>query len=305
MALIECVPNFSEGRRPEVIARIAEVIPAESVFLLDVSSDWDHNRTVVTFAGTPDAVSAAMMRAAEVAVEHINLDEHEGVHPRLGAVDVVPFIPLDQTSLEACAELAREFGRKAADALRLPVYLYEAAAFDPTRRNLAEIRRGGYEALKVSIHTDPVRKPDFGGLHVPPWGAMVVGARMPLIAFNAYLDTDDVHVARDIAERIRESGGGLKYLKALGLLVKGQAQVSMNVIDYTRTSLTTILDAVRDEAARYGNRVTHTELVGLVPQAALIHAAAQSLQLDSDVRDRILEYRLGQFTGDYRELSFE
>lgn len=305
MPLIECVPNFSEGRRPDVISAITQAAAGPDVFILDVSSDADHNRTVLTMAGSPAAVAEALMRAAQVAIERIDLERHEGVHPRLGAVDVVPFIPLEGVTLEDCARLAREVGKRAADMFMLPVYLYEAAALRPERQNLADIRRGGYEALKTDIAHDPARQPDYGPAALPRYGAMVIGARLPLIAFNAYLDTSDVSIARTIAERVRESGGGLKYLKALGLLVKGQAQVSMNVIDYRHTSLHTILSEVRAQAESLGTRVTHTELVGLSPIAALLDAARASLQLEDDIRRHILEYRLGAFTGHFRELSFE
>lgn len=304
MPLVECVPNFSEGRRVDVIETLAQAIRSASVALLDVSSDADHNRTVITFAGEPEHVAEAMLNAARVAVEHINLDQHEGVHPRIGAVDVIPFIPLRDISLTDCAAIARDFGRRLAQAIDIPVYLYEAAALRPQRVNLADVRNIGYEALKAVIDT-PERAPDFGPARLTPAGAAAVGARGPLIAFNAYLDTTDVTIAQTIAEAIRASGGGLSNLKALGLLVGGRAQVSMNVIDYRQTSLYTIMEALRREVAKYGVAVTHTELVGLVPQAALLDYALTGLQLPSSAREKVLERRLGVVIGDYREVTFE
>ncbi len=304
MPLVECVPNFSEGRQAEVIAALVDAVQSAPVALLDTSSDPDHNRTVITFAGEPGPVAEAMLRAARVAVARIDLTTHHGVHPRIGAVDVIPFVPLRDISLAECAALARAFGRRLADELDLPVYLYEAAALRPERVNLADVRRGGYELLRTEIAT-PERRPDFGPVRMGTAGATAVGARDPLIAFNAYLNTDDVAVAQAIALAIRASGGGLPYLKALGLLVKGRAQVSMNVIDFRRTSLATIMDRLRAEAARHGVEVVETELIGLVPQAALIDYAIASLQLPPPTRDQVLERRLGAATGDYREVTFE
>jgi glutamate formiminotransferase len=302
--LVECVPNFSEGRRTEVIAALAGAIRSAPVALLDVSSDVDHNRTVITFAGEPDRVAEAMLGAARVAVEHIDLAQHQGVHPRIGAVDVIPFVPLRDITLKECGALARDFGRRLAETLGIPVYLYEAAALRPERVNLADVRNIGYEALITAI-TTPERTPDFGPARLTPAGAVAVGARGPLVAFNAYLDTADVTIAQAIAQSIRTSGGGLPYLKALGLLVGGRAQVSMNVIDYRQTSLSTIMEALRAEAVKHGTAVTHTELVGLIPQAALIGVALAGLQLPASARDQVLEHRLGAAIGDYREVTFE
>lgn len=303
MSLVECVPNFSEGQRAEVIAALTTAIQSVPVALLDVSSDPDHNRTVITFAGEPEAVAEAMFRGARAAAQQIDLEQHHGVHPRMGAVDVIPFVPLRGISLAECAALARAFGQRVGDELGLPVYLYEAAATRPERVNLADVRRGGYELLKTTIQT-PERAPDFGPARLTPAGALAVGARDPLIAFNAFLDTDDVTIAQAIAAAIRESGGGLPKLKALGLLVKGQAQVSMNVIDFRQTSLFTIMTALRAEAQKHQVAVTHTELVGLIPQAALIDYALAALQLPSHTRDLVLEQRIGAVLGDYREVPF-
>lgn len=305
MALVECVPNFSEGRRHEVIDAIRGAIASEHLYMLDISSDADHNRTVITFAGEPEAVLEAMFRGAAVAVTLIDLEAHQGVHPRIGAVDVVPFVPLRDVTMKDCIHLAERLGQRVGNELGIPVYLYEAAARRAERVNLADLRRGGYEALKKSIETDQQYSPDFGPAHVGKAGAMIIGARGPLIAFNAYLSTDDVEVAQQIAIAIRESGGGLPYLKAMGVLVAGQAQVSMNVIDYRRTSLFTIVEALRAEARKHGVSVTHTELVGLTPQAALLDYAIESLGLPVEAHLQVLEQRLGAATGDYREIVFE
>lgn len=303
--LVECVPNFSEGRRADVIAAlVAAVRSVPDVALLDVSTDPDHNRTVITFAGEPEPVAEAMFRAAQKAAERIDLRQHHGVHPRMGAVDVIPFVPLRGISLDECAALARSFGQRVGDELGIPVYLYEAAALRPERVNLADVRRGGYELLLSTIGT-PERAPDFGPARLGAAGAVAVGARNPLIAFNAYLDTADVSTAEAIAVAIRASGGGLPYLKALGLLVGGRAQVSMNVIDFRKTPLFAIMERLRAEAERHGVSVVETELVGLVPQASLIDYALASLQLPPETRERVLEFRLGAATGDYREVPFE
>lgn len=304
MPLVECVPNFSEGQRKDVIEAIAAAISSVPVHLLDVSSDADHNRTVVTFAGEPDAVLEAAFRGAETAASLIDLTAHVGVHPRIGAVDVIPFVPLRDSSLEACADLARALGRRVGAELRLPVYLYEAAAARPERVNLAEVRRGGYEGLRAAIETDASRAPDFGPAHMGKAGAVAIGARAPLIAFNVYLDTAEVGIAQAVAAAIRASSGGLPYVKALGLLVDGQAQVSINVIDFRQTSLFTIMEAVRAAAAPYGVHPAHSEIVGLVPRAALLDYAIASLKLPPEARGLLLEDRLGMATGDYREIEF-
>lgn len=305
MSLVECIPNFSEGRRKWVIEGIVEAIRKADVHILDVSSDPDHNRTVVTFAGTPSAVEHGAFWGIAEAQKHINLDEHDGVHPRIGAADVVPFVPLRQSSMSECVDIAHRLGGRVADELGLPVYFYEYAAKIPIRRNLAEVRRHPYEQLKYTIQTDPTRIPDVGLPILGKAGAVAIGARDPLIAFNAYLNTDDVAIAKAIASVVRESGGGLPYLKALGLLVNGRAQVSMNITDFRKTPLYTILEAVRAEAKKHGVIITHTELVGLIPQSALIHTALMYLGLPSETASRLLETRIGDATGDYREIIFE
>ncbi len=305
MALVECIPNFSEGRRPDVIAAIVEATRSAGAFVLDVSSDADHHRTVVTFAAEPQIAAEAAYRAIRAAAERIDLDQHSGQHPRLGAADVIPFVPLRDCTLADCVTLAHDLGQRVGQSLGLPVYFYEAAALRPERVNLADVRRGGYEALRTAIADDPARLPDAGPARVGPAGAVIIGARGPLIAFNAYLDTADVAIAQAIAVAVRESGGGLPALKALGLLVKGQAQVSMNIVDFRRTSLFEALEAVRREALRRHVRVTQTELVGLVPQAALVNSALAYLQLPAEAGTLLLEARLGETTGDFRGVSFE
>lgn len=306
MRLVECVPNFSEGRRQDVVDRIvAAIASVESVHVINQSSDVDHNRTVVTLIGSPDAVLESAFQGIKTAANLIDLETHEGVHPRIGAADVVPFVPLRGISLEECALLAHRLGRQVGDILQIPVFLYEKAATGTSRVNLADIRRGGYETLKTEISENKLRQPDYGPSNMGKAGAVAIGARGPLIAFNAYLDTDDVKVAKSIASAVRESGGGLPYLKALGLLVNGTAQVSMNVIDFRQTGLYTIYAAVEAEAERHGTTITHTELVGLTPQAALIEAGIAALKLPSAVKELILEQLTGQHTGDYREIPFE
>ncbi len=291
--LVECVPNFSEGRRPEVIEAIASAITSvDGAHLLDRSSDWDHNRTVLTFAGPPEAVEEAAFRAIQKAAELINLDEHRGEHPRIGATDVVPFVPLSGVTMDDCVAMARRLGQRVGEELGIPVYLYERAATRPERVNLENIRRGEYEALKEEIGSNPDREPDFGPRRVGPAGATVIGARDFLIAFNVYLTTDDVSIARKIARAVRHSSGGLRYVKALGLLVDGRAQVSMNLTNYRKTPVARVVEFIRREAARYGIAVHHSELVGLIPQEALVDAAVWYTQLDQFEKDQVLETRL-------------
>lgn len=293
MALVECVANFSEGQRQDVIDAIVQAIAGgANAVVLDVHSDADHNRSVISFAGEPEAVAEAAYRGIATAARLIDLDEHSGQHPRIGAADVVPFVPLSGITLEDCAALARELGERVGRELQIPVYLYEAAAARPDRVNLADVRRGEYEGLKAAILSDPERVPDFGPARLGKAGATAIGARLPLIAYNVYLNTSDVEIARRIAASIRYSGGGLAYVKALGLLVNGRAQVSMNLTDYTRTPVARVLEMIRSEAARYGVVVVSSELVGLIPQAALIEAARWYLQLDDFRSDQILEERL-------------
>lgn len=291
--LIECIPNFSEARRPEVIDRIAAVIQSVTdVKLLDRSSDLDHNRTVLTFAGTPAGVEEAAFRAIQTAAELIDLDVHTGEHPRIGATDVVPFVPLSGATMDECVEIAKRLGQRVGGELNIPVYLYEAAAIRPERVNLENIRRGQYEGLKSEIETNPERKPDYGPSKLPKAGATVIGARAPLIAFNVYLTTDDVSIAKKIAKAVRHSTGGLRYVKGLGLLVDGRAQVSMNLTNFRETPIARVVEFIRREAGRYGVAIHHSELVGLIPQESLVDAAVWYTQLDQFDKEQILESRL-------------
>jgi glutamate formiminotransferase/formiminotetrahydrofolate cyclodeaminase len=291
--LIECIPNFSEARRPEVIDQIvAAVQSVGEVKLLDRSSDLDHNRTVLTFAGSPAGVEEAAFRAIKTAAELIDLDAHTGEHPRIGATDVCPFVPLNGATMDDCVAIAKRLGERVGGELSIPVYLYEAAATRPERVNLENIRKGQYEALKTEIESDPNRQPDYGPSKLPKAGATVIGARNPLIAFNAYLTTDDVSIAKKIAKAVRHSTGGLRYVKGLGLLVDGRAQVSMNLTNFHETPIARVVEFIRREAQRYGVNIHHCELVGLIPQEALVDAAVWYTQLDQFDKAQILESRL-------------
>ena len=311
--LIEAVPNFSEGRRTHVIDELAAAVQASGARLLDRTSDAYHNRTVLTVAGAPEPVLQGLFNAVEVAIARIDLGQHRGVHPRLGAADVVPLVPIRDTLLADCVLLAHELGRRIGDELDVPVYLYAAAATRPERRNLADLRRGEYEALLREIHR-PQRRPDFGPARVGPAGAVIVGARPILIAFNVFLRTADIAVARAIARTIRERDGGLPAVRALGLLVDGQAQVSMNLVDYRTTSPHAAVNAIRQQAARHAVALDRGELIGLIPQGALprneeeeeassdeiaisplsLAAAADALLLPDLTPDRVLEVALRQ-----------
>jgi glutamate formiminotransferase/formiminotetrahydrofolate cyclodeaminase len=291
--LIECVPNFSDARRPDVIEAIQAAISAvEGVYVLDRHMDADHNRTVITFVGSPAGVEEAAFQAIAKAAELINLDEHTGEHPRIGATDVVPFIPISGVSMGDCVEIAKRLGQRVAAELDIPIYLYEEAAADATRRNLAAHRKGQYEILKEAIQTDPTRAPDFGPKKLGPAGATVIGAREFLIAYNVYLATNDVSVAKKIAKTIRHSSGGLRYVKALGLLVDGQAQVSMNLTNFRKTPLALVVETIRRQAQRYGVNVHHSELVGLIPQDALVDAAVWYMQMDQFEPAQVLESKV-------------
>jgi glutamate formiminotransferase len=279
---LECVPNVSEGRRPEVVARLAAAAAsAPGVRLLDVSSDPDHNRSVLTLAGEPDGLQASLLAFYDAALAEIDLTRHAGVHPRVGAVDVVPFVPLGDTPMELAVAAAERLGQEVASRFGLPVYLYEQAARRPERKLLADIRRGGFEGFPARI-ADPAWVPDFGPPRVHPTaGVTVIGARFFLIAFNAVLDTPDVNVARAVAHRVRESGGGLPALRAMGVYLasRDRAQVSMNLVDYRRTSLLTALNRVRQEAEALGARVIESEVVGLIPEEAGLEVVREALQL--------------------------
>ena len=291
--LIECVPNFSEARRPEVIEAIqAEIAAVDGVHVLDRHMDEDHNRTVITFVGSPTGVEEAAFRAIAKAAELIDLNQHTGSHPRIGATDVVPFIPISGATMQDCVEIAKRLGKRVADELDIPVYLYEEAASSPDRRNLATHRKGQYETLREAIQTDPARAPDFGPKALGPAGATVIGAREFLIAFNVYLTTNEVAIARKIAKTVRHSSGGLRYVKALGMLVDGRAQVSMNLTNFRKTPIALVVETIRREAQRYGVAIHHSELVGLIPQDALVDAAVWYTQLDQFEPEQILERKL-------------
>ena len=287
-ALIEAVPNFSEGRDLAVIDAIAAAIQAPGVHLLHRTSDPAHHRTVLTVAGAPDAVVEGLLAAVKTASATIDLTRHHGVHPRLGATDVVPLVPLQGITLDKCAALARALGRRIGDELGLPVYLYGAAALHTERRILADVRRGGYERLVAEIHL-PTRAPDFGPTRVGPAGAVIVGARPILIAYNLLLATADVAVAKRIAAAIRERNGGLPGVRALGLLVDGQAQVSINLEDYHQTPLHVVVARVEQLAQAAGVGVDRGELIGLMPQDALLQAAAHALRLPLLPMERTIE----------------
>ena len=291
-SLVECIPNFSEARRPAVVEAIVAAIAAAGVTVLDRHSDSDHNRTVVTYVGSPAAVEEAAFQGIRKAAELINLDVHTGSHPRIGATDVVPFVPISGVSMEDCVAMARRLGERVGRELNLPVYLYEEAATTPERVNLENIRHGQYEGLKLEIETHPERKPDFGPAVLGPAGATVIGARHPLVAYNVYLNTADLSIAKVIAKGIRQSSGGYRYVKALGMLVDDMAQVSMNLTNFRQTPVFRVVETIRREAARYGVSIHHSELVGLIPQDALIDSAVWYLQLDGYKADQILEQRL-------------
>ncbi|OGO29277.1 MAG: glutamate formimidoyltransferase [Chloroflexi bacterium RBG_16_54_18] len=293
--IVECIANYSEARRPDVIEQIKAAIQSvPAVSLLDQHSDLDHNRTVLTFSGPPAQVEEAVFRSIAKAAELINLDEHRGEHPRIGATDVVPFVPITGISMQECVEIAQRLGRRVGEELDIPVYLYEEAASRPERKNLEDLRRGQYETLKEEIITNADRAPDFGPSRMGTAGATVIGARYPLIAFNVYLSSGDVEIAKKVAKAIRHSSGGLRYIKGLGLLVDGMAQVSMNLTNYQGTPLARAVETIRREAARYGVGIHHSELVGLIPQQALVEAARWYLQLDQFEDGQILEYRLAE-----------
>ncbi|HYE16483.1 MAG TPA: glutamate formimidoyltransferase [Pyrinomonadaceae bacterium] len=294
--LVECVPNFSEGRDARVVASLVEAVESvEGALVLGTHVDADHNRSVVTFVAPPERVVEAAVRVVGRAAELIDLRAHAGEHPRVGATDVLPFIPIRGLTVEECVVLAHEAGRRIWDKLRIPVYFYESAATRPERRNLADVRRGGFELLSEQIATVAERAPDVGEprLH-PSAGACIVGVRPLLIAYNVNLRTGDVSVAKRIARAVRERDGGLPSLKALGfeLVSRGVVQVSMNLTSYERTNLHQAFEAVRREAERLGVEILGSEIVGLVPQAALDRAAAHFLQLENYSPDLVLENRI-------------
>ncbi len=291
--LVECVPNFSEGRNPAIIGAIVTAMNLPGVYLLDREMDADHNRSVITLVGERDAIQEAAIRGVGKAAELIDLTRHTGAHPRMGAADVVPFIPISGVTLEDCVAMARHVGAEIAARYGIPVYLYEAAATTPERQNLENIRRGQFEGIRADIATNPARRPDFGEPRVHPTaGATVVGARKALIAYNVFLNTPDVEIAKKIAKAVRFSSGGLRYVKSAGFLVRGLAQVSMNLTDFEQTPIHRVFELVRREAARYGVQPLSSEVVGLIPKQALEQAAEWFLQVENFDSSLILENRL-------------
>ena len=295
MAIIECVPNISEGTRPDVVANIADALRAvPGLRVLDVQSDATHNRSVLTLAGDAAAMRAAIPLLFSEAVAAIDLRSHRGEHPRMGAVDVVPFIPIAGVTMAECVALAREVADDVATRMQVPIYLYEEASANPARKNLEDIRRGEFEGLAAKM-AQPEWAPDFGpATPHPTAGASVVGARMPLIAYNVNLDTDRLDVAKRIATAIRMSSGGLRFVKAMGIALADRriVQVSINLTNFEKTPVFRVFDLVKREAARYGVTVLESEVVGLIPQAALLQAAEYYLQLEGFSSHQVLENRL-------------
>lgn len=299
MTLIECVPNFSEGRRLEVVDEIAAAIAAvDGVHVLDRQSDATHNRSVITFVGEASAAAEAAFGAIAVAARLIDLTTHVGAHPRFGAADVVPFVPLAEADLPLCVETAHGLAARVAGELGIPAYLYEDAARDPTRRNLADVRRGGFEELRETIGADRDRAPDEGEPKIHPTaGAVAIGARFPLIAYNVNLESNDLKLAKRIAAEIRERDGGFPKLKAIGLALADCVQVSMNLSDYRVTSPLDAFEAVRTRAAEAGVNVRESEVVGLLPLDAATRLASTALSAPSLVRDQVLEARILDVNG--------
>ncbi len=296
--IIECVPNFSEGRRKDVVDALAAALTsAPGAALLDTEMDAAHNRCVLTVAGDPEAIAQGTIEAGGKAVQLIDLRNHKGEHPRMGAADVIPFIPISNTSIQDCIDLSIRVAQAIADRFAIPVYLYEQSARIPERQDLAYIRKGQFEGIREEIRSNPLRKPDFGPSEVhPSAGATAVGARYPLIAYNIYLQSNDLKVAQQIARSIRFSGGGLRYLKALGFEIqeRNQVQISMNLTNYEATPLHKVFDLVSRQAERYGVSIASSEIVGLVPQEALDVSAGYYLRLENFSNDQILENRLSK-----------
>jgi len=293
--IIECVPNFSEGRDLGKIEKIVNPFRGkDNVKLLDYKRDEDHNRVVVTVVGEPQAVKDSILEAMGIAIELIDMTKHRGQHPRMGAVDVVPFIPIKNVSMEEAVELAKEVAGEASEKYGLPIFLYEKAAADPQRENLANIRKGEFEGMAEKIKL-PEWKPDYGPAEIHPTaGAAVIGARMPLVAFNVNLNTNRMDIANKIARNVRFLNGGLRYCKAIGIELKdrGMVQISMNMTDYTKTALYRAFELIRIEAARYGVTIAGSEIIGLLPMEALIDTAVYYLGVEDFSMDQILENRL-------------
>src|SRR3974390_952987 len=297
-ALLECVPNFSEGRDKSKVDAILEAMRMDGVYLLDREMDADHNRCVITLVGDPTNVAEAAIRGVGKAAELIDLTQHSGAHPRLGAADVIPFIPIEGVTLEDCVAIARRVGEQIWKRHKVPVYLYEAAAQRPERQNLENVRRGQFEGIREEVKTNPARKPDFGGaaLH-PTAGETIAGARKVLVAYHVYLNTPDVEIAKKVAKAVRFSNGGLRYVKGMGVPVRGLAQVSMNLTDFEQTPIARVFEFVKREAARYGVMPLSSEIVGLIPKKALEDAAEWFLQVENFDSSLILENRLAAVMG--------
>jgi glutamate formiminotransferase / 5-formyltetrahydrofolate cyclo-ligase len=295
--IIECVPNISEGRRADVVAGIVDAVRrTPGARLLDYSSDASHNRSVITMAGDAAPLKAALLALFEAAVGAIDLRSHTGEHPRMGAVDVVPFVPIEGVTMEECVALAKDTARSVAERFSVPVYLYEEASSNPLRKNLEDIRRGEFEGLAAKMSSDGWT-PDFGpAAPHPSAGASAIGARMPLIAYNINLNTDRLEVAKKIAAAVRFSSGGFRFVKAMGVTLadRGLVQVSMNLTNYEKTPILRVFEAVKREAERYGVSVLESEIVGLVPSNALVDVALSTLQLADFKKNQILETRLRQ-----------
>ncbi|NLY77546.1 MAG: glutamate formimidoyltransferase [Tissierellia bacterium] len=293
--LIECIPNFSEGRDKEVVEKIVdEIRNTDNVKLLDYSMDADHNRCVVTFVGEPDQVIEAAFKAAKAAAELIDMTKHTGGHPRMGATDVIPLVPISDVTMEECIEYSKLLGKRIGEELNIPVFLYERSATSRERENLADIRRGQYEGMAEKLQQEEW-KPDFGPaeLNVKA-GVTAVGARPPLIAYNVNLGTNDLEIAKKIAKVVRAKTGGFTYCKAIGLEIKERniVQVSMNLVDYTKTSIFRVFDTIEREARRYGVNVIGSEIIGLVPMQALVDVADYYLRLENFSSDQILETKI-------------
>jgi len=296
--LVECVPNFSEGRRPEVIDEIIrEITSVDGITLLDKEMDPSHNRAVVTFVGPPMEAKEAAFKAFKKAAELIDMSTHEGEHPRMGATDVCPFIPISDITVAECKQLVKELAEEVGEKLQIPIFLYEESATTPERQNLAVVRKGEYEGLLKAIGTDPSRKPDFGPekMNVKA-GCSAIGVRLPLVAYNVYLGTSNIKVAKAIAKAVRSRSGGYMYCKALGFEIEERncVQVSMNLVNYKRTPVHRVFETIKREAARYGVNVTSSEVVGLIPNEALINGIEWYLQLENFSKDQILEEKLKQ-----------
>ncbi len=293
--ILECVPNFSEGRDLKKIEKIVEPFRGkDGVKLLDYQNDEDHNRSVVTAVGEPEALKAAVIESMGIAIKHIDMRSHQGQHPRMGAIDVVPFIPVKNVSVEEAVKISQATAREAAAKYELPIFLYEQSASRPQRQNLATIRKGQFEAMAEKL-AQPEWKPDFGPAQIHPTaGVTAMGARMPLVAYNVNLDTNQLEIADLIAKKVRHISGGLHYCKGIGIELKdrGIVQVSMNMTDYTKTALYRVFELIRMEARRYGVNVVGSEVIGLVPMEALIDTAAYYLGLENFSMEQVLEYRI-------------